>query len=37
MKFDYETGIVVNPLAPADSLEAKQPYIDNGTGVRGKD
>lgn len=37
MKFDYEQGIVVNPLAPADSLEAKQPYIDNGTGVRGKD
>ena len=37
MKFDYETGIVVNPQAPADSLEAKQPYIDNGTGTRGKD
>jgi len=32
MKFDYETGIVVNPAAPAGSLEAKQPYIDNGTG-----
>ena len=37
MKFGYETGIVVNPQAPADSLEAKQPYIDNGTGTRGKD
>lgn len=32
MKFDYDTGIVVNPAAPAGSLEAKQPYIDNGTG-----
>jgi len=32
MKFDYETGMVVNPAAPAGSLEAKQPYIDNGTG-----
>ena len=33
MKFDYETGIVVNPKAPPGSLERKVPYVDNGTGV----
>jgi carnitine monooxygenase subunit len=37
MKFDYQTGIVVNPSAPAHSLEAKQPYIDNGVGCHDKD
>ncbi len=33
MAYDYRTGTIVNPSAPAGSLEAKQPYIDNGTGV----
>ena len=37
MTFDYRTGIVVNPAAPASSLEARQPYIDNGTGSYDKD
>ena len=37
MKFDYLTGIVVNPDAPSGSLEAKVPYVDNGTGVVDKD
>ena len=31
MEYDYKTGWVVNPDAPADSLEAKCEYIDNGT------
>ncbi len=29
--YNYLEGTRVNPLAPADSLERKQPYIDNGT------
>ena len=33
MAHDYRTGTLVNPSAPAGSLEAKQPYIDNGTAV----
>ena len=33
MAYDYRTGTIVNPSAPAGSLEAKQPYIDNGTGI----
>ena len=33
MAYDYRVGIQVNPNAPKDSLEAKQPYVDNGTGV----
>jgi phenylpropionate dioxygenase-like ring-hydroxylating dioxygenase large terminal subunit len=37
MKFDYHTGIVVNPAAPAGSLEAKQPYVDNGVGTLDKE
>ena len=37
MKFDYQTGIIVNEGAPAGSLEAKQPYIDNGVGTFGKE
>jgi carnitine monooxygenase subunit len=28
---------VIDPHAPPDSLEAKQPYVDNGTGVLDKD
>jgi carnitine monooxygenase subunit len=37
MAFDYRTGIAVNPAAPASSLEARQPYIDNGTGSYDKE
>jgi carnitine monooxygenase subunit len=33
MTYDYRTGTIVNPDAPADSLERKQPYVDNGTAV----
>ena len=29
--FDYRQGWSINPDAPADSSEAKQPYVDNGT------
>lgn len=31
MSFNVERGYVVNPQAPDESLEAKQPFIDNGT------
>lgn len=34
MKYDYRSGAVISPDAPADSLEAKAPYIDNGTSRR---
>lgn len=33
MAYNYEHGPVVNPNAPEDSLEAKRPYVDNGTDV----
>ena len=33
MNYDYRGGPVVNPDAPLDSLERKQPYVDNGTGT----
>jgi phenylpropionate dioxygenase-like ring-hydroxylating dioxygenase large terminal subunit len=31
--FDYKRPAIVNPDAPADSLEAKRPAVDNGLGV----
>lgn len=30
-EFDYKQGWSINPDAPTDSPEAKQPYVDNGT------
>lgn len=33
MAYDFLHGPVVNPGAPVDSLEAKRPYVDNGTDV----
>ena len=33
MAYDYRTGTQVNPSAPADSLERKQAYVDNGTAI----
>ncbi len=33
MAYDHRVGTIVNPSAPPGSLEAKQPYVDNGTGV----
>jgi phenylpropionate dioxygenase-like ring-hydroxylating dioxygenase large terminal subunit len=36
MDYDYKTGTTINAEAPAGSLEAKQPYIDNGVGVADK-
>jgi phenylpropionate dioxygenase-like ring-hydroxylating dioxygenase large terminal subunit len=35
-EYDYQVGTILNPKAPADSFEAKQPYIDNGTAVADK-
>lgn len=32
MAYKFDEGWVVNPDSPRDSLEAKVPYIDNGTG-----
>jgi len=37
MNADVIPVAVINPDAPADSLEAKQPYIDNGVARAGKD
>lgn len=31
--YDYRKTWPINPLAPADSFEAKAPFIDHGTGV----
>jgi phenylpropionate dioxygenase-like ring-hydroxylating dioxygenase large terminal subunit len=31
MAYDFRRGTIVNPNAPAGSLEAKLPYVDNGT------
>jgi hypothetical protein len=31
MAYNFQQGWPVNPAAPADSLEAKRPYLDNGT------
>ncbi|TDJ17766.1 MAG: Rieske (2Fe-2S) protein, partial [Gammaproteobacteria bacterium] len=31
MAYNFRDGWIVNPDAPADSLEAKVPYVDNGT------
>ena len=31
MAYDFRSGWAVNAEAPADSLEAKVAYIDNGT------
>ncbi|MEM9530855.1 MAG: aromatic ring-hydroxylating dioxygenase subunit alpha [Pseudomonadota bacterium] len=31
MSYDYEQGQIINPEAADDSLEAKVPYVDNGT------
>ena len=31
MAYNFREGWAVNPEAPADSLEAKVPYVDNGT------
>jgi len=36
VKYDYTVGTIINEKAPAQSLEAKQPYIDNGVGVADK-
>ena len=36
MEYDYKVGTVINEQAPADSLEAKQPYVDNGIGIADK-
>ncbi len=33
MAYDYRIGTQVNPSAAADSLERKQPYVDNGTAI----
>ena len=31
MAYNFRNGWIVNPEAPSDSLEAKVPYVDNGT------
>lgn len=33
VEYDYKVGTIINEQAPADSLEAKQPYVDNGIGI----
>ncbi len=33
MAYDYQQGTIINPDAPDDSLEAKVPYVDNGTQI----
>ncbi len=33
MSYDYHRGAIVNPDAPKGSLEAKRPFVDNGTDV----
>ena len=33
MAYDYRVGTIVNPAASPGSLEAKQPFVDNGTEV----
>ncbi|MFP6814505.1 MAG: aromatic ring-hydroxylating dioxygenase subunit alpha [Pseudomonadales bacterium] len=36
MEYDYKVGTIINQQAPTNSLEAKQPYVDNGVGVADK-
>lgn len=33
MAYNIQRGWPVNPDAPPSSLEAKRPYVDNGTGI----